>query len=286
MALDEKRGVKVAAGRGQPLRGKNAFPWPVRFMMDQRLFLSLPAARETADPCPAVEVLAEEIQRSERKVSIVALGPLTNLAELFDPHPELVTRVERIYSMGGALHVPGNLGEMLPKSPNLHAEWNYYCDPYACSRVFRSGVPLTIIPLDATNQVPLTSAFIRRVQDAPRTPVVDFLAGLLGRISRLLGPSRTFYMWDPLTAVAAVHPEIIGIETICLRMEEDGPQQGSIFADPAGTPIPGCLPATGGGSTDSTWALYLQKIDPPNAGAFAREGGSNDGDVPGGEPSS
>ena len=154
---------------------------------------------------------------------------------------------------------PATCARCCPKSPNLHAEWNYYCDPYACAQVLRSGVPLTLIPLDATNQVPLTPGFIRRVQAAPRTPPVDFLARLLGRISRLLGPSRTFYMWDPLTAVAAVHPQVIGTETIAVRVQEDGPQQGSVFADPAGTPIQVALRADARPLKISTWGTVLKE---------------------------
>lgn len=66
-----------------------------------------------------------------------------------------------IYIMGGAVESSGNLIEVDQTIKNTTAEWNIYVDPKAADNVFRSGVPITMVGLDVTNQVPVTPAFIK-----------------------------------------------------------------------------------------------------------------------------
>ena len=103
----------------------------------------------------AVDFLAERILASARPVTLVPVGPLTNVALLLARHPEAAANVERIVIMGGAIAE----GNVTPA-----AEFNIYVDPEAAWRVFRSGVPVTMIGLDVTHRALMMPAHVDRLR--------------------------------------------------------------------------------------------------------------------------
>lgn len=96
---------------------------------------------------PAITAMLETIMASNEKITIVATGPLTNVAALLLAHPEVKPKIERISWMGGAA-VGGNM------SPT--AEFNAYVDPHAVEIVFRSGIPVVMSGLDVTHKAFVT----------------------------------------------------------------------------------------------------------------------------------
>jgi len=120
---------------------------------------------------PAVDLLRDEISRAEGGVILVAVGPLTNAAELLRRYPEAKRRIREIALMGGSLAQGYS-----PGSPAI-AESNIASDAGAAQTVFRSGVPLLVAPLDATSQLQLggkqLDAFFAR-----RTPLTDAVRSL------------------------------------------------------------------------------------------------------------
>src|SRR6185503_19334702 len=158
---------------------------PVRMIMDLRLFVSFPRARHKPAEESAVAVITRHLQSAEAPLVVVALGPLTNLAEALLATPQLASKIAMINIMGGALEVEGNLREMI-RIDNPYAEWNTYIDPYAADVVFRSGAPITLVPLDATNQVPLTPEYYARLGAEAVTPAARFVHSTLRRIYPLL----------------------------------------------------------------------------------------------------
>src|SRR5262245_45119112 len=81
--------IDVAHGRTTPLRGAHAFPFLIRTIMDLRFFVAFPQARHKPASESAIAVLIRHLQTSESKVVVVALGPLTNLAEMLLAAPQL-----------------------------------------------------------------------------------------------------------------------------------------------------------------------------------------------------
>jgi inosine-uridine nucleoside N-ribohydrolase len=242
-ALADKGPVDVAAGRATPLKGTHAFPWFIRLIMDLRFgFNFWPRATQSPSSDDAVTVLRKQLERApaHEPVTILALGPLTNLAELFTQHPHVREKVARVVSMGGAFRVPGNLHEMI-KTDNQHAEWNIFIDPHAANVVFRSGVPVWLVPLDATNQLPMTDTFYARVLNETRTPAGDVVKRVLKRIKPLMKPSTPFCFWDPLTAVIAVHDQAAQFSEHTITVEEsEGAECGRLREDPNGARIRIC----------------------------------------------
>ncbi|MGH8911499.1 MAG: nucleoside hydrolase, partial [Acidimicrobiia bacterium] len=103
----------------------------------------------------AVDFLAEQILGCADPVTLVPIGPLTNVALLIIRYPKVVSNLARIVSMGGAIGV----GNTTPA-----AEFNIYVDPEAAHRVYRSGVPVTMIGLDVTHQALLNREHAGRLR--------------------------------------------------------------------------------------------------------------------------
>ncbi len=142
----------------------------------------------------AVTAMAEMIQAAPGQVTILALGPMTNVAMLLRQHPDLEAKIKRIVFMGGNVHVPGNA------SPA--AEFNFWFDPEAAQIVLRSRIPEKVMfPLDICNRAVLTKALFDQVV-AVKTPVTERYREDLGiRYPGFLKkPEATGYLWDELAA--------------------------------------------------------------------------------------
>ena len=120
---------------------------------------SLPDPQRSAVEQHAVDFLAERILASARPVTLVPVGPLTNVALLLSRYPEAAGNLERIVIMGGAIAE----GNVTPA-----AEFNIYVDPEAAWRVFRSGVPMTMIGLDVTHRALMMPSHVERLRASGR----------------------------------------------------------------------------------------------------------------------
>jgi inosine-uridine nucleoside N-ribohydrolase len=225
VALAGRPDIPVTCGRETPLQGDHVFPTSWRERVDNLLDLSLPENPNAPANESAVELLMRTVQESSRPVHILALGPLTNVAEVLKAEPSLIENVQRITIMGGAVHVPGNVG---PSSDidNSVAEWNIYVDPHAAAVVFHSGAPVTLVPLDATNHAPLTMNFYRRLERDRETPVAQFAYLVLSSLMDFIR-GGAYYFWDPLAAAIATDGSLAAYEEQpLLVIEEEGPQSG------------------------------------------------------------
>ena len=220
--------VLVMEGRETPLQRTADFPREWRESSDQPLTeasLPAPASTERADAW-----LSRRLKDAAHPVRILALGPLTNVAlALPSASPKAV---EEIVIMGGAFRVPGNLGDGGAfKTTNTTAEWNFFVDPEAASRVFRSGVPLRVAPLDATSRVKLDAAFLARFQREAHGP----LAAIVGKVlngEREMIDQGIFYAWDPLAAAALLDPGIATWTPAHVTMRLTGNEAGRSVMEP------------------------------------------------------
>ena len=147
--------VPTACGSEEPVAGGKVFPEEWRTGADGLWGLKVAGVPGTPKGT-AVDLLAEAIGGSDRPVTVLATGPLTNLAQALAADPKLADGIARIVIMGGAVDVDGNATVDGSPAP---AEWNFAADPTAAAAVFASGIPITLVPLDATNDVKITRAF-------------------------------------------------------------------------------------------------------------------------------
>jgi inosine-uridine nucleoside N-ribohydrolase len=173
--------VPVAAGAERPLvralkvavdvHGESGLDGP-----------ALVPAATTAVAAHAVDFLAGRLLAAPAPVTLVATGPLTNVALLLARDPEAAARIERIVLMGGAIAE----GNVTPA-----AEFNVWADPEAAARVFGSGLDVTMIGLDVTHRALLTAAHAERLRAAGR--IGAFVADLHAFFTRFHGET---YGWD------------------------------------------------------------------------------------------
>jgi purine nucleosidase len=110
---------------------------------------------ELRTPHPSEKLICDEVRAAPEEVTVVALGPLTNLARAFQRDAELPYLVNQVIMAGGAVSGPGNITPA--------AEFNVYCDPESARAVFRSPSTKTLIPLDVTNRIILTFDLFRQL---------------------------------------------------------------------------------------------------------------------------
>ncbi|CAM9517676.1 unnamed protein product [Ascophyllum nodosum] len=104
-------------------------------------------------------LLAKTLLSAEAPVTLIATGPLTNVAWVLDNFPEASSKIDKVLIMGGAIDVQGNVSV---KGFDGSAEWNFFWDPAAAKRVWESDLELVLTPLDATDSVPITKDMILR----------------------------------------------------------------------------------------------------------------------------
>ena len=171
--------------------------------------------------CPT---LLARLRTSQTPVTVLALGPLTNIATALEREPRTVARLGQLVIMGGAIDVAGNAPE---EGPAAVAEWNMYVDPTAASLVFKSGLPITLIPLDATNRVPIDREFVSSFAARDHSFLGKVAADLLATEQAMID-SHAYFAWDPLAAVAAIEPGVVRTREQAIEIVRTGDQRGQI----------------------------------------------------------
>jgi inosine-uridine nucleoside N-ribohydrolase len=175
----------------------------------------------------AVACLLDLIRRSPGELTLVALGPLTNLALALHRDAHTFRQLAEVVIMGGAVTVPGNVSPV--------AEFNIYVDPEAAQVVFASGVPITLIGLDVTERVRLTGAMMDqyvRPADSPLSQfVMDCTAHTIEFSTRVKRPPG-MAMHDPLAIGALIDPTIVHTAPLSVQVETKGElTTGMLVAD-------------------------------------------------------
>lgn len=244
LALSNRSKIPVAKGSSTPLKGNHAFPTSWREDTDNMLGLTLPSSQNLPTEESAVNTIISTLQESTEKVTILATGPLTNIASAFLKDSSITQKVKMIYVMGGAVFVSGNVEETYPQIKNSTAEWNIFIDPYAASVVVNSGVPVTLIPLDATNQVPVTFEFYNRLKEESKTTESEFFLKILTQQLDSI-KSGQYYFWDPLAAALVINENFVTIKEVTVKVinSDDGESGRTIPDNENGSQIRVCISA-------------------------------------------
>jgi purine nucleosidase len=197
----------------------------------------LPPARRTLSGRPGVDLLIEELRGRPGEITLVTLGPLTNLAAALQRDAELPRLVAGLVVMGGAYRSSGNTAPT--------TEWNISVDPEAAQIVFaafgRDGAPRPVaVGLDASEQVTFTPEhMVRLARRAGSRPGADAMAtgsAASNPVVRFIADALRFYMefhlrfdgfygnhlHDPLALAAALDPTLIRTEAVAVDVELQG----------------------------------------------------------------
>jgi inosine-uridine nucleoside N-ribohydrolase len=185
----------------------------------------LPPPSRATEPQHAVELIAGKLR--ERRLTLIPIGPLTNIALLLATHPELTGQIERIVLMGGAI----GLGNVTPS-----AEFNVWADPEAAHRVFSSGVEVTMVGLDVTHRAMLSAERADALRDKGRAGAVvaDLHAFYRQFHERVYGHSDT-PVHDALAVAHVIRPDVITTERFGVEVDiTQGPCRGRTVVDRLG----------------------------------------------------
>ncbi|GAX34090.1 nucleoside hydrolase [Nodularia sp. NIES-3585] len=165
----------------------------------------------------AIDVLLKAAQEYGESLTIIALGPLTNLATAIQKDSTTMQKVGRIVIMGGAVTVPGNI--------TAAAEFNFFVDPDAAQIVMESGIPLTLVGLDVAMKAPLSRQIVEDNLQRRPTKVSQFIADCTGIYMAFYRDNEGFYgcyLHDPLAMAVAIDPSLVTTELLYMMVETQG----------------------------------------------------------------
>ncbi|VVB79714.1 Pyrimidine-specific ribonucleoside hydrolase RihA [uncultured archaeon] len=207
--LDEKN-IPIYSGSEKPLSGE----LKTAFVMGDYGLGGLKLENNFSLSNNAVEKILEIVSNNPGEISIVAIGPLTNIAKAIQENFEVMKKVKEIIIMGGAIKVPGNMNKV--------AEFNIYNDPLAAEIVFNFPVSKTLIPLDLCNQVELSEEDFNKIDSKLKKPILEMVGEFMSRLEINETGKRVALVYDALAVYYLLNPEIYLTENLDVRVETNG----------------------------------------------------------------
>ncbi len=209
--------------------GVNAFPadWRAK----PKIYNALPEFINI--PIPTMffrnssEVLIDKITRSNEPVTILLTGPCSNLVKALEICPDIARNIEEIIWMGGAIDVPGNV---VTYNHNGTAEWNVFWDPISAKKLLDYDVPIVFIPLDVTNQVPVTIEFLKTLAQQSKS----FWSNIAGQfwattLNTIPAYEYIYFMWDVLATSYVSIPKAFTLEDVEISIDTIGASAGRTY---------------------------------------------------------
>lgn len=176
-----------------------------------------------ADPRPAYQYIIDAVTEEPGEITLVAVGPLTNLALALEAKPEIVDLVKEVVIMGGAFGVNDHRGNVTP-----YAEANIHDDPHAADIVFGASWPVAIIGLDVTEESFFTRQYLDELRDDAGEVgqfIWDVSRYYLKFYSEKVGMEGC-HVHDPSAIAYVIDPELFTFRTGPVRVVTDGPAEG------------------------------------------------------------
>jgi purine nucleosidase/pyrimidine-specific ribonucleoside hydrolase len=161
------------------------------------------------------------------ELSLIALGPLTNVAKALEADKKRMKSFREVIIMGGAIGIPGNVTPA--------AEFNIFVDPHAAHTVFKSGLPIKLVPLDVTQKVCLESKDIQALAREMEPPLGMFLSHSTSKAVEHMVQVKGIagiYLHDPLAVGVAIRPDVVKTSPLHVDVEtRGGITEGMTLAD-------------------------------------------------------
>ncbi|AZK48833.1 nucleoside hydrolase [Paenibacillus lentus] len=179
----------------------------------------------------ASDYMIQQVKERPHEMTIIAVGPLTNLALAMEKAPEIVPLIGEVVVMGGAVTVPGNA--------TPYGEANMVADPEAAAVVFASGVRLKLVGLDVTLQTLLSSDHLEMWRSAGHelglwlAEMTEFYVDVYESLYPGIGGCG---LHDPLAVGVAIDPSLVSCETMRVTVVTEGEAAGQTVGSYEGEP--------------------------------------------------
>ena len=233
--IQPKKRPLIARGAAQPLKGHALYAHSVHGktgLGEAKIDLKKGEEWWTLFTGPAHELITKTARQYPGELTLIAVGPLTNLALGLQNDLEGMKTLKGVVIMGGAIRAGGNV--------TPYAEFNIYVDPLAAKMVFESGLPITLVPLDATHQVFLTPRWMDEQVSPLHTPFSNFVieATDYNIETHRFKNRENIFLHDPLAVGAVIDQTLVKTERFSLQVEtKEGEYYGKIIEGKEGSEI-------------------------------------------------
>ena len=245
------RGDKLAVARSNS-RAVNQFPHDWRMATYSFNYLPILNEKGSIDTpqaeLPAHLDMVEKLKHAKEPVTLIMTGPLTDLERALDVDLDIEKHIKKLIWMGGSLDDHGNVAMV---NADGSQEWNSFWDPYAVKRVFDSNISIQMVGLESTEEIPLNDELRQHWASLRKYPAMDLVGQGYSLIISI--PSAELYLWDVLTTVSALYPEVVKTEKAKATVITDGMSAGSFRRDPNGREVDIV--------TKANKELFFQKMD-------------------------
>lgn len=238
-----KQSIPIAPGLVQPLKYHYEFPAALRVQADNLMsdiiqsnnFKVTSKTQRYDKKSPmhkGINLLYQSIVSSATPVTVVILGPSTDIAYLIKKHPDVKSHIKKLIIMGGAIHTKGNLyiPDFYEQPMNDKAEWNIFFDVKAAQIVLNSRIPKVLIPLDASNSVGITNKFIHALphfKNYKNSIGLQLIYSILHQVSLSQPVDGNLFFWDVLPAMLVTSKHVNWVASKCyfIKVHADNKQK-------------------------------------------------------------
>jgi purine nucleosidase len=211
--------ISIAQGSTRPLRGD--FHYGYDFHGTDGLGVQLPEPKNSLHPVRAPSYIVDLVAAFPDEVTLIALGPLTNIAKALIVEPQLADWLQEIVIMGGALEIPGNV--------TPHAEFNIFDDPDAAKIVLSSGAHITLVGLDVCEQITVMRDDLPWLSGSSKT--ANLTNVILNNWFKSHVDRESYSLCDPLAVAAAISPTLLTRQQCSVAVDNrEGEYKGKTVA--------------------------------------------------------
>ncbi len=229
----------IARGADRPLRGTTIYAHSVHGksgLGEAKIELKEGEEWWVSVPDRAEDLIAKIARQYPNELTLIATGPLTNLALALQKDPKGVKKLQEVVIMGGAVRTRGNITPF--------AEFNIFSYPLAAKIVFESGLMITLVPLDVTHQVMLSPQWMEDKIAPLKTSFSKFTVEATGydAVAQKFQNRQRIYLHDPLAVGVAIDSDLVKKERVALHVEtEEGERYGQTVEVEEGLKIDVCF---------------------------------------------
>ena len=222
--------VEVAISKA---RGINAFP--DNWRAQPQIINAFPQLLNTDDdagrlsPLEGSQYIIEKLRQASAPVSYLMTGPCTTLVHALHREPAVRKKIKEIVWMAGAIHVHGNVRTY---THDGSAEWNVYWDAASANWLVSQNLPLIMVPLDATNKVPVRIDFLRRMAGQADYEVANLASHCWAvTVNTIPGYDYPYHMWDVLATAYIGRPSYFHIKNLEIAISTKAPNEGATLKE-------------------------------------------------------